>query len=34
MSEETEVESMLKHLDGWKGSFSEESVGATVYSYW
>ena len=29
-----DVEEMIKHLEDWDGSFAEDSVPATIYSYW
>jgi acyl-homoserine lactone acylase PvdQ len=34
VDEKADIESMLEHLDNWKGTFAETDVGATIYSYW
>jgi hypothetical protein len=32
-TEKAKIEAFTKHLDGWQGQFSEESVSASVYSF-
>ena len=34
IDERADIESMLNHLEGWKGTFSETEIAPTVYSYW
>lgn len=32
--EKAEVESLLAHFAGWKGTFTEDSVASTIWSFW